>query len=174
MNRGHIGLILSFAIFTLAIPAVAADKPVDVRDLMTANQFHQLGLDKLTPEELAAFNAWLAGYGRLSAPAATPAPVTKAAPAAATRADAGFGQEMLSAAARGEPDRIETRILGTFTGWNGSTVFKFENGQTWVQAGQGDLDTHLENPQVVIKKLGFGYLLTIPGQGATVFIKRVN
>jgi len=33
-------------------------KPADLRDLMTVSQFHQTGLDKLTPNELAALNGW--------------------------------------------------------------------------------------------------------------------
>ena len=175
MKRRYFGLVLLFAFC-----AAAAEKPLDVRDLVTANQFHQMGLDKLSPEELAAFNAWLATYGQSQAapgvpvPAAIPVPATKTAPAAATRADASFGQETLPQEERGEPKLIETRILGTFTGWNGRTTFTLENGQVWVQAAAGDFETHLENPKVVIKRLAFGYLLTIPGQGATVFVRRTH
>ncbi|HLW75037.1 MAG TPA: hypothetical protein VKT74_08215 [Gammaproteobacteria bacterium] len=171
MKRQRIGFILSLAVCSLMGTVMAADKPLDVRDLMTASQFHQTGLDTLNPEQLAAFNAWLADYGH---PAAAPAAATKPAPAATTHADAGFGAEMVSAGARDEPDRIETRVVGTFTGWKGGTVFTFENGQTWVQSGPGDFETRLDNPTVVIKRLTFGYLLTLPGQGATVFVKRVH
>lgn len=156
----------------------AADKPLDVRDVMSASQFHQTGLDKLSPEELAAFNAWLASYGKAAAvpqAAAVPAPAPAApvsAPPAATPGN--FGKEMLSSEALGEPERIETRILGTFTGWTGETVFKLENGQVWKQSASGTFETRLENPAVVIKKLGFGYLLSLPGHGASVFVRRVQ
>lgn len=178
MKRQSFGFILALAAccFTGAVPA--ADKPLDVRDLMTATQFHQTGLDKLTPDELAAFNAWLAAYGRTptaSPPvAAVPAPSTITPPAATTKAEANFGQEMLTPEQRGEPMVIETRIPGSFTGWSGNTVFTLENGQVWQQSGPGEFETHLDDPKVVIKKLSFGYLLTIPGQGATVFIKRIR
>ena len=174
MKRRYFGLVLLFAFCA----ASAADKPQDVRDLVTANQFHQMGLDKLSPEELAAFNAWLATYRKpptapaVSAAAAAPVPATQLVPAASTHSDASFGQETLPPEERGEPKLIESRILGTFTGWNGRTTFTLENGQVWVQSGAGDFETHLENPAVVIKKLAFGYLLTIPGQGATVFVQR--
>jgi hypothetical protein len=167
-----------FAAFCLAGAAMAADKTLDVRDLMTATQFHQTGLDKLTPDELAAFNAWLAAYGHAPAAQATPVPAavatTTPVPAAATGTQARFGQEMLTPEQRGEPKVIETRIPGSFTGWSGNTVFTLENGQVWQQSAPGEFETHLQDPKVVIKKLGFGYLLTIPGQGATVFVKRIR
>lgn len=186
---------------------LAADKPQDVRDAMTASQFHATGLDKLTPQELAAFNAWLATYrapspiaasndgsaqlpvpgvpsSAASLPSAqpdqhatgmlvnTPASPTPA-PSAASVTNK-FGQEMLSPEERGEPERIESRILGTFKGWNGRAVFKLENGQVWQQTDTGTYDVTLQDPQVVIKHLGLGYLLTLPGHGATVFVRRIH
>lgn len=177
-----------------ALTTLAADKPVDVRDLMTATQFHTTGLDKLTPQELAAFNAWLAAYGPAGTPAATPAaappaaaavpvpavalpltapsPAPSSAPAAGTAA--GFGQEMLTPDTRGEATRISSSIVGAFNGWHGNTLFKLANGQVWQQTDSSSYDSNLQNPQVVIKRLGFGYLLTLTGHGATVFVKRVQ
>lgn len=187
MRRYILPLVLGslFALTTLA-----ADKPVDVRDLMTATQFHTTGLDKLTPQELAAFNAWLAAYGQASTPAATPAaaapvPVPAAAPAVAAplattsaapaaSSVSNFGKEMLSGELRGEPKRIESQIVGSFSGWHGNTLFKLANGQVWQQTDSSSYDSNLQNPQVVIKRLGFGYLLTLTGHGATVFVKRVQ
>jgi len=32
----------------------------------------------------------------------------------------------------------------------------------------------MQNPEVVIKKLHFGYLLTLPGRGETVFVVRLQ
>lgn len=179
----------------LAFGALAADKPVDVRDLMTATQFHTTGLDKLTPQELSAFNAWLAAYAQAAAPAAAaPAaastagiaspmppsslaavtPAATPAPAPPATSASSFGQEMLSGEERGEPKRIESYIVGTFTGWTGHTEFKLENGQVWQQADSSVYEAKLENPAVVIKRLGFGYLLTLSGHGATCFVKRVQ
>ena len=174
----------------LALTTLAADKPVDVRDIMTASQFHAAGLDSLKPEQLAAFNAWLAAYKPASTAAQAAATLTPAIPAAAVAAPlpaaadptaapaagsvSSFGKEMVSAETRGEPVRIESRITGTFTGWRGNTVFKLDNGQVWKQADSSTYDTRLENPPVVIKRLGFGYLLSLTGHGATVFVTRVQ
>ena len=174
---------LFFGVLAMGTGSVvfAADKPLDVRDVMSASQFHETGLDTLTPAQLAAFNAWLASYGKPApAPQAAVAPmlppVAAAAPVSAPPAatSGNFGKEMLSSEARGEPERIETRILGIFTGWSGETLFKLENGQVWKQSASGVYETRLENPAVVIKKLGVGYLLSLPGHGASVFVRRVQ
>jgi hypothetical protein len=162
--------------------ALAADKPVDVRDAMTATQFHAAGLDTLKPDQLAALNAWLAGYNHTpasatavtaAAPAAPALAAAVAAPAAAT-ATGKFGEEMLSPVTRGEPERIESSIPGTFTGWDGRTVFKLANGQVWQQDDTSSFDVTLQDPKVVIKHLGMGYLLTIPGHSGTVFVRRIH
>ena len=162
----------------LSSSVLAADKPVDVRDLMTASQFHAAGLDRLTPQELAAFNAWLATYAPAGAPAAAPAPAPAALPTAtaapAASSVSGFGKETMTGEERGEPERIESYIVGSFTGWNGHSRFTLANGQVWQQADSSSYDMKLENPPVVIKRLGFGYLLTLTGHGATVFVRRVQ
>ena len=154
-----------------AKPAAAAS---DLRDLMSVNQFHQAGLDKLTPAELSALSASLeAGRAKSTAPSApavaAPVAITQAAPASVSS----FGIEMVAPKSE-SPDHISTRIPGLFLGWDGSTVFRFENGQIWEQAEPGKFETHIENAQVVIKKLAFGYLLTIPGRSETVFIRRLH
>ncbi|HEY3859126.1 MAG TPA: hypothetical protein VGM47_05875 [Gammaproteobacteria bacterium] len=170
--------------------AIAADEPADVRDLMSASQFHATGLDTLNPQQLAALNAWLASYTHTAtttsetfpvvAESVSPAPApTAPAPAAPVPAPAAssvssFGKEMLSGEVRGEPKRIESSIVGRFTGWTGNTVFKLANGQVWQQADDTTYDANLQDPQVVIKRLGTGYLLTLPGHGATVFVKRLQ
>jgi hypothetical protein len=161
----------------------AADKPADVRDLMSARQFHATGLDALNPEQVAAFNTWLASYAHTVAtntgaaavpmqPAPVPALHTPV-PAAASNA-AAFGGQMLPPAKRDEPKLIESTLRGHFTGWSGETVFMLANGQVWKQAERGSFETNLTDPPVVIKRLMFGYLLTLPGQSATVFVKRVQ
>jgi hypothetical protein len=171
--------------------------PADVRDLMSARQFHATGLDMLNAGQMMAFNTWLTGYthsvaggtgatsASVAAPAvaapampvvAVPAPVPAAptpAPAAASNTSA-FGQTMLNPAKRDEPARIESTIVGHFTGWTGATVFTLANGQVWKQAESGYFQTNVQNPPVVIKRLSIGYLLTLPGEGETLFVTRVQ
>src|SRR5574337_488743 len=42
---------------TLAASPAAA--PLDVRNVISVSEFHQTGLDMLSPDELQAFNGWL-------------------------------------------------------------------------------------------------------------------
>lgn len=159
----------------LASYTAAPTTPVDVRNAITVTQFDQTGLDKLSPQQLQAFNLWLNQY--LSTRAAAP-PVSPAAsvPQAAAPAIASFGADTMAPKENpATPDRVETRIAGRFTGWTGNTVFKLENGQVWQQASTGYFtNVELDHPQVVIKKLRFGYLLTLPGKGETVFVRRIK
>lgn len=175
MRRVKFGILI-IAVLLPAISALAAKtaKPVDVRDLMSVTQFHDTGLDKLTPQELATFNSWFNSYlhqasqsATVDVPAAAVPSVTTTRPSAAA-----FGSEQMPDQG---PQEIESRIDGVLRGWTGNTVFKLENGQVWQQAGPGyETDVRLDHPQVVIKKLAFGYLLTLPGNSETVFVRRIK
>lgn len=153
----------------------AAHNAVDLENILTAQEFHADGLDTLTPEQRGALNDWITGYlhseSQAEAAAAPPAQRTSA-PAAATR-DAAFGASMLKSNTD-EPNNIHSSIVGKFTGWSGRTIFTLANGQVWQQSEPADYDTTMMNPEVVIKKLSFGYLLTIPGRGQTVFVARIK
>lgn len=163
----------------------------DVRDLMSARQFHATGLDALSPEQVTAFNTWLASYSHPAAAAgansasvpvpvvapAAPLPAASAAPTpapSAASATDNFGKTMLAPDKRAEPERIESHIVGRFKGWSGTTVFTLANGQVWRQSASGYFETNLQDPAVVIKRLTFGYLLTLPNEGETVFVVRVK
>lgn len=161
-------------------PASVSATSLDVRDLMSVTEYHRTGIDKLSPVQLKALNAWLQAYVGERAPTpsagvASPSLSSSSAPAGVSAA-AGFGADTMAPRENpATPERIETRIAGRFTGWTGNTVFKLENGQVWKQAATGYFtNIELDNPQVIIKKLGFGYLLTLPGHGATVFVRRIK
>lgn len=112
----------------------------------------------------------------VSAPDKSVQPAAAPSSTAETPGIASFGAEtMPPKESPQELNRIESRIAGPFTGWTGDTVFKLENGQVWQQAATGYYtDVNLDHPQVVIKKLSFGYLLTMPGHGQTVFVRRIK
>jgi len=170
----------------------SASKPVDIRNLMNVTQFKHAGLNKLSPDEINTLNTWLNQYlnsRAMPAPAsvrqaaATPSsnassvpPAAESTSAAPASGIANFGADtMAPKESSREPNRIESRIAGQFTGWTGDTVFKLENGQVWKQAATGYYtNIQLDHPQVVIKKLSFGYLLTVPGHGETVFVRRIK
>lgn len=165
----------------------AAGRPADLENILTTDQFHAAGLSQLGPDQMAALNGWLTGYLRAqSQTAGVPAAAVPgasaalaaaaAAPAAPTppaAASTSFGASMLKTNAD-EPDSIHTYIVGKFTGWTGSTIFTLGNGQVWQQSEPDDYSTTLQNPEVIIKKMRFGYLLTLPGRGHTVFVIRLK
>ena len=74
------------------------------------------------------------------------------------------------------PERIESRIVGPFSGWTQGTRFQLENGQTWeavtvarVQAGRQD------SPKVVIARDFIGqYQLAVDGVKQRVVVRRVE
>ena len=156
-------------------PLAGTDKPFDLRDAMTVNQFRKAGLDSLSAEQIAALNRWVNSslHAKEAVPTVSQAPLTApvAAPAASTAA--AFGAAMLAPTAP-EPKEIESHISGSFTGWSGKTMFRLENGQVWQQAEPGVFATKMQDPAVVIKKLAFGYLLTLPGDSDTVFVRRIH
>lgn len=198
--------LLVTVLFAGAAPALAAaPKPatgpascpgaIDVRNVMTVNQFGHAGLDKLSKEQLAALNRWLSGYvaslcnGMRASTAATKTGATPSAQgsvsgntktgstqspsagAAVTGSESAFGQPPAPVSG---PNRIESRIVGQFHGWTGDTVFRLQNGQVWKQAGPGYFETDLKNPKVVIKKLLIGYVLLVDGYGKEVFVRRIR
>lgn len=175
--------------------AAMAAKPVsqpDIRDLMSARQFQQAGLDKLTSQELAALNAWLDEYLQAhpaagAAPAAPPAAAgtqsaVPAAPAAAPATaslpplsgEAAFGIETTKRKTVDVPDHIVSHISGTFNGFYSGAVFKLDNGQVWKETDNKVFKVRLENPKVIIKKAWVGYLMRIDGYGTQAFVVRVK
>lgn len=173
MRRIAFGLVLGLVLLSgMNAVAAQAGKSTDIRDLMSVIQFHQAGLDRLTPQQLDALNAWLNVYLQQGHQAST-VNTHLTVPVAASHVPAAtFGQEQIQAQG---PQQIESRIDGVLHGWTGSTVFKLENGQIWQQSGPGyQTGMRLDHPSVVIKKLAFGYLLTLPGNSETVFVRRIK
>lgn len=149
-------------LLAFGVHAVQAQAFSTLEERMSAAQFRAAGLDKLSEEELAALNAWL--QANAGAPAAV-APAT--APPAATRI--GFREQDVKGT-------VVSALDGTFTGWDGKTVFNLENGQVWQQIEQGRLDgVNLERPMITIEPGMFGsWRLKVEGLNATTRVKRIQ
>src|SRR5918996_585109 len=72
------------------------------------------------------------------------------------------------------PEIIQSRIVGPFTGFTGSTAFTLENGQRWRQS-QPDSRyfPKVESPPVIIVKGQIGYRMYIAG-GGDIRVSRVR
>jgi hypothetical protein len=155
-------LTIAMALSFTASLAVAADFS-SVEEQMSAREFKDTGLDKLSPEELAALNAWIKNK--------RPAAGQVYDRAADDKVRVGF----VDSSAR---EIITSNIIGEFTGWRGGTTFKLENGQVWEQAEGGELAgiKPMSNPKVTIRPalIGSAWKLQVEGYNSTVRVKRVK
>jgi len=128
--------------------------------LMTPEEYAAAGLNKLTDAERAALDAWLTAH--LSSQRVVKVPV-------ASVQSGYFGKVA-------EPDRIEAKIAGDFSGWTGDTTFMLNNGQVWRQRMPGKFRySGPDNPSVVIAKNFFGlYVLTVDGVNRGIGVERVK
>ena len=157
--------------WSLALPA--QDPFSSLEERMTAREFKGAGLDKLTNEELQALNAWLQNHSVATLKNATVVAIPENAtePTGDQR-----GLETKKVELSTEEKTIESRIAGTFTGWDGITVFKLENGMVWRQSEKDVFRIKaVENPMVTIKKGLFGtWRLSVEGFNSRVKVKRLQ
>lgn len=74
------------------------------------------------------------------------------------------------------PARIESRIVGTFSGWAQGTRFKLENGQTWETVTVARVSPgRQESPKIVISRDFIGqYQLAVDGVKQRVVVRPVE
>jgi hypothetical protein len=74
------------------------------------------------------------------------------------------------------PERIESRIVGPFSGWAQGTRFTLENGQTWEAVTVARVSAaRQESPKVVIRRDFIGqYQLAVDGVQPRVVVRRVE
>lgn len=136
---------------------------------MTGKEFEAAGLEKLSPQELAALNDWIRSHSLGSlAVAKTTAPVVNASENVDRR---GLPSD------DGENDApIESRIIGRFSGWDGQTVFKLENGMIWVQDDKDKFHIQeVQNPAVTIEQGMFNsWKLSIEGHKDDCKVRRIQ
>lgn len=166
MNR------ILIAILLLALLAVATSHAADgfssLEEQMTGSEFTAAGLDKLTPNELAALNGWIREHS-LATVGSTPAVSANSAPSAVATDRRGFKDE-------DERSTITSRLLGKFSGWDGQTVFKLENGMIWVQSDKDKFYVkETQNAVAIIEPGMFGvWRLRIDGYDEKCKVKRIQ
>lgn len=148
-------ILLAVSLLLATLPARAADAYVPVEKRLTAEQMRETGLDQLTPVQLERLNRLLEA-DRSDA-------VSKA------RADAGRD------AARPAREPVESRIVGTFSGWQPGLVLTLENGQRW-RVTEGDLSTRaLQSPKASVRPgVVSGWYLRVEGQVPMAKVKPVD
>jgi hypothetical protein len=129
---------------------------VSVLSLMSQEQFSAAGLSKLSPAELRALSEWVRTHSLHVAELARTAALNP------------------EPAPSGNPGMIETRMAGDFTGWDGSTVFQFANGQLWRQASFGTLYHFQRSPKVTLVATGSGWRLQVEGVPQSIYVRRLR
>ena len=146
-----------FVLSPISTRAQTAEFP-GVEKAMSPQEYDAAGLQKLTPEERARLDEFIRRF------------VSSSNQVAAEKAvDRAVKERKVT-----PPEIIQSRIVGPFTGFNGSTVFTLENGQRWRQA-QPDSRyfPKVDSPPVIIVKGQVGYRMYIAG-GGDVRVSRVR
>ncbi|MDL5365324.1 hypothetical protein QSH18_06875 [Xanthomonas sp. NCPPB 2654] len=138
-------LVLCAALAVSAAPA-AAQRTVagDLQTQMSAQEFKAAGLDKLSPQELAALNDWLQGK------------VAKETAVALEKAKEEGRQEVIVKNRGffdfGSQEPIVSTLVGDFTGFSKGRRYVLANGQEWEQTESASLSSvHRSAPKVRIK-----------------------
>lgn len=131
-----------------------------LEERMSQREYESAGLQKLSAEELAYLNRWLLDRGLTASAAAADASDRVGLPVERNPAN----------------DVVRSRLLGSFRGWSGDTVFRLENGQVWQQTGGGVLaGVNLDSPPVTIKKSLFGvWHLSVEGYNSRAKVQRLE
>jgi hypothetical protein len=160
-------------LFVASASFAASDGFSSLEEQMTGKEFMAAGLGKLTPEELAALNEWIRRHSVATLDAPTSAAATASAGVAATEP---VDRRGLPSDDGDDEEPIVARLEGEFTGWDGQTVFKLDNGMIWVQA---DRDKHyvkaMSNPQVTISPGMFSaWYLSVDGSNSRCKVRRIQ
>ncbi len=153
--------------------ALAATSFSSLEEQMTGKEFQSTGLDKLSAEELEALNAWIRSrtLATLDAPKAGG---SGAAVYAGQDGDSrGFETEQMRNSDR---STITSRIVGSFQGWDGQTVFTLENGMIWEQSDKDKFYVNaIENPVVTIEPGAFRtWRLSVEGYSSKCRVERIQ
>jgi hypothetical protein len=153
-----VSLLFVLCVFS-RVPAWAqtAEFP-GVEKAMSPQEYDAAGLQKLTPDERTRLDEFIRRF------------VASSNQVAAEKAvDRAVKERKVT-----PPEIIQSRIVGPFTGYTGSTVFTLENGQRWAQSQPGSAYfPKVDSPPVIIVKGKIGYRMYIAG-GGDIRVSRVR
>ena len=141
---------LVLLIFIVLYGTLEAEEEFSLTDAMSSEEFRELGLTKLTPQEINKLSDWINNFEKSNLKQNEASPDNE--------------------------DRfvITSQIDGTFRGWEGKTVFRLKNGQIWQQRLSGKWRYFAEDPPVEITKNFFGYFVMRVNDKKSIGVKRVK
>ena len=151
-RRGNVRVFFVAVVVSILLMVSTSGLQAEIQDYMTSSEFKSCGLDKLSNEELARLDVWLESYTLFVIEY--------------------FSREASSSTS----DVIESRIDGTFEGWDGETVFKLVNGQIWQQSSYAyTYHYHYAyRPEVLIYKTNGRYKMKVEGVDKTIYVERIK
>lgn len=162
-------------VFVLFLP-VAISAQENFTERLSPEERKSAGLDRLTPGQLAALDALVKRdreSGAKSLRATVRAELREEVKQEA-KAEAKAEARKETEERRTAETRVLSRIMGKFSGWDGRTVFKLENGQVWRQQ---DPEVHyvkpVDSPAVLIEKVFGGWRL-YDQEGGWVRVVRIK
>ncbi len=166
MNR----VLIFPLLLIISISLHAAEGFSSLQEQMTGKEFNAAGLEKLSPQELDELNSWIRRHS-LATLAVAP---SKAATTEAASSEDSRG--LKSDDKDEDTSTITSKLVGTFSGWDGQTVFKLENGMIWAQTSKKKFHTkEIENPVVTIEHGMFGsWRLRVEGVDEECRVKRIQ
>lgn len=132
-----------------------------ITDVMTAQELMDTGLSGLSTMQRRALDAWLNRYTQA---------VLKIASEQNT-------PKTTAIRPRGTSDcvpAIESTISGEFNGWEGETIFKFDNGQIWQQAEYDYTYSYSYRPEVTIYQTSGGCRMKVEDEDETILVRRIR
>jgi hypothetical protein len=142
MNKVLITLLL----LTTSLTVFAAEGFSSLEEQMTGKEFAAAGLEKLSPQELVALNSWIRQHSLATLATTAPMHAAEEAPVKEKKK-------------KDDDDRstVTSKMVGPFSGWDGQTLFKLENGQIWAQKGKKKFHSEeIDNPVVTVEPSLFG------------------
>ncbi len=167
-HRSCIALIA----LALCTTVLAQESFSTLEERMTGQEYMETGLHKLSKDELAALNEWIRARS-LTQEEAIELNRQRAGQGNASTAEGdmrGFEHQGRNTAP------IQSRLVGSFNGWDGDTRFELENGMVWEQSAP---DTYrisaVESPRVTIRRgMLSGWRMQVEGYNKQVQVKRVK
>lgn len=165
-------LFLAFVLTAGA--ATAANSFPGIESIMTLEEFHNAGLDKLSPEQLAVLNTAITRHfdGTVKTEVAKQADDIRKTAAEEERRSilARFGLPVIDLEQQWKNDPA---LEATVTGWVGGNSFKLDNGQVW--EGVEPITYELKGKSIrILPRPGGQFSLEIEGKNTTIRIRRVK
>jgi hypothetical protein len=148
-------LLTALVLLSPALLAQEGGSFPGIESLMSAQEYKDAGIEKLTAAERKALNQWLIRYT-----------------AEDSQVLLSTDKEVIKAT---EVQEITSVIQQPFKGWFGDTVFKLENGQVWQQRRRGNYRYMGTRPEVKVTRNFMGFFsMELVENGKSVQVKRLK